>query len=49
MTIIKQVWINKSNNQKCVTIPKGSEIKEGDYVSIEKVNKGEDPDNLKKE
>lgn len=30
------VWINKSNGQLCVTIPKDSGIKEGDIVSIEK-------------
>ena len=32
----KIVWANKSNNQLCVTIPKGSGIKEGDIVNIEK-------------
>ena len=32
----KIVWANKSNGQLCVTIPKGSGIKEGDIVSIEK-------------
>lgn len=32
----KQVWLNKSNQQLCVTIPKGSGIKEGDIVNIEK-------------
>ena len=32
----KAVWANKSNGQLCVTIPKGSGIKEGDIVSIEK-------------
>jgi cytidyltransferase-like protein len=32
----KVVWLNKSNGQLCVTIPKGSGIKEGDIVSIEK-------------
>jgi len=30
------VWINKSNKQLCVTVPKNSGIKEGDIVSIEK-------------
>ena len=30
------VWENKSNNQLCVTIPKGSGIKRGDIVDIEK-------------
>lgn len=32
----KVVWLNKSNGQLCVTIPKGSGIKEGDIVNIEK-------------
>jgi len=32
----KVVWANKSNNQLCVTIPKGSGIKAGDIVDIEK-------------
>lgn len=32
----KIVWLNKSNRQLCVTIPKNSGIKEGDIVSIEK-------------
>ena len=32
----KSVWLNKSNGQLCVTIPKGSGIKEGDVVSLEK-------------
>ncbi len=35
--IIKKVWKNKSNNQKLVTIPKDSEIEEGDFVEIKKV------------
>ena len=30
------VWVNKSNSQLCITIPKGSGIKGGDIVSIEK-------------
>ena len=30
------VWENKSNGQLCVTIPKGSGIKSGDIVSVEK-------------
>jgi len=30
------VWVNKSNGQLCVTIPKNSGIKEGDIVSVEK-------------
>lgn len=32
----KVVWENKSNGQLCVTIPKGSGIKNGDIVNIEK-------------
>lgn len=32
----KAVWLNKSNGQLCITIPKGSGVKEGDIVSIEK-------------
>ena len=32
----KVVWENKSNGQLCVTIPKGSGIKVGDIVNIEK-------------
>lgn len=32
----KIVWENKSNGQLCVTIPKGSGIKPGDIVNIEK-------------
>ena len=35
--IIKKVWVNKSNQQKLVTIPKDSDIQEGDYVEIKKV------------
>ena len=30
------VWANKSNGQLCVTVPKGSGIKGGDIVSVEK-------------
>ena len=32
----KIVWENKSNNQLCVTIPKGSGINAGDIVNLEK-------------
>ncbi len=35
--LIKQVYKNRGNKQKLVTIPKKSEIEEGDYVSIKKV------------
>jgi len=37
MALIKVVWKNRFNGQKLVTIPKKSDIKEGDYVRIEKV------------
>ena len=32
----KIVWLNKSNGQLCITIPKNSGIKEGDIVNVEK-------------
>jgi len=32
----RSVWLNKSNNQLCVTVPKNSGVKEGDIVGIEK-------------
>ena len=32
--IIRKVWKNKSNNQKLVTIPKESDIDDGDYVEV---------------
>ena len=32
----KTVWANKYNKQLCITIPKGSGVKEGDIVSVEK-------------
>lgn len=32
----KIVWENKTNGQLCVTIPKGSGIKPGDIVNVEK-------------
>jgi|TARA_B100001971_G_C18178798_1_gene531494 cytidyltransferase-like protein len=32
----KAVWLNKSNGQLCVTIPKDSGIKAGDIVNVEK-------------
>lgn len=35
--IIKKVWVNKANSQKLVTIPKDSDIQEGDYIEIKKV------------
>jgi len=36
MRMKRKVWKNKNNNQKLVTIPKDSDIVEGDYVWIEK-------------
>jgi len=35
--LIVKVYKNKKSNQKLITIPKYSEIKEGDYVEIKKV------------
>ncbi len=35
--IIVKVWKNKLNNQKLITIPASSDIEEGDYVVIKKV------------
>lgn len=35
--IIARVWKNNGNNQKLITIPKDSKIKEGDYVEVNKV------------
>lgn len=37
MKIKRKVWVNKGNNQKLITIPKDSNIEEGDYVWIEKI------------
>lgn len=37
--IIRKVWKNKKNNQKLITIPKDSDIEEGDYVQIYKIKK----------
>ena len=36
MRMKRKVWKNKSNGQKLVTIPKDSDIQDGDYVWIEK-------------
>jgi hypothetical protein len=35
--IIVKVWKNKSNMQKCITIPKDCDIKDGDYVEVIKI------------
>ena len=32
----KVVWLNKSNGQLCITIPKDSGVKDGDIVNVEK-------------
>lgn len=32
----RAVWKNKFNNQLCITIPKGSEVNEGDIVEVKK-------------
>lgn len=32
--VIQKVWKNKAANQKLVTIPKDSNIEEGDYVEV---------------
>jgi hypothetical protein len=37
--LIMKVRINKQTGQKLITIPKSSNIKDGDYVSITKVVK----------
>lgn len=39
--IIKKVFQSKHTGQKFVTIPKKSDIEEGDYVKIIKVEDGE--------
>lgn len=38
--IIKKVFQSKYTGQKSVTIPKNSDIEEGDYVKITKVEEG---------
>ena len=35
--IIVKVWKNKGANQKLITIPKDSNISEGDYVEVKKI------------
>ena len=39
--IIQVVWKNKSNGQKLVTVPKDSDITEGEYVEIKRANKND--------
>lgn len=38
MRMKRKVWKNKSNGQKLLTIPKDSDIEDGDYVWIEKAD-----------
>jgi hypothetical protein len=35
--IIMKVWKNRILGQKLITIPKSSDIEEGDYVEIKKI------------
>jgi hypothetical protein len=35
--IIRKVWLNKSTNQRMVSLPLDCNVKEGDYVEIIKV------------
>lgn len=35
--IVRKVWKNRSNDQLLITIPKDSDIQEGDYVKVSKV------------
>jgi hypothetical protein len=37
MRIIRRVFMSRVNRQKMVTVPKDSDIEEGDYVEIKKV------------
>ena len=39
--MIGQVWKQKKNDVKLVTIPKKSDIEEGDYVEFHKVEENE--------
>ena len=42
MRIKRKVWVNKGNGQKLITIPKDSDIEDGDYVWIEKIKEVSD-------
>lgn len=35
--VIMKVWRNKANKQNLITVPRDSDIHEGDYVEILKV------------
>ena len=37
MVLIRKVWLAKATKQKMVTIPRTSDIQEGDYVLIQKM------------
>ena len=37
MKFKRKVWVNKGTKQMIITIPKDSEIKEGDYVEVIKI------------
>jgi hypothetical protein len=39
MKIIRKVWVNRTSGQKLVTIPKTVDIKGGDWVQIEDMEK----------
>ncbi len=41
VSIVKKVYMNKSNNQLIVCIPIKSGIKAGDYVTIDKLELGD--------
>ena len=40
--MIRKVWLNKSTQQRCVTIEMKSDIVAGDYVKIIKVEDADD-------
>lgn len=35
--IIRKVWVNKSNGQKLVTIPKDCDIESGEHIEIKRL------------
>jgi len=35
--IIRKVWKNNQTQQKLITIPKDSDIEDGDYVQVTKI------------
>jgi len=36
--IIRKVWVRKATNQKLITIPFDSNINDGDYVEVKKID-----------